>query len=177
MNKKKKKQKLSGAEKKAETIRKRQEPLKRKLIEMLEEVPNLGAALSRIGINRSTFCRWREDDPNFSIEVRHATERAVEHTADLVEISLLNSAREGKVPAQKYFLRNNHPRYMPPAKWEEQRANPLTEERKKQIVRAMKAWSEVDPNEDERDEDYDGSEDDFYGPSDPYDEDGNLIKK
>ncbi len=166
-----------GAEKKADTIRKRQDILKQKLLEILEEAPNLGAALSRIGINRSTFSRWREDDPNFSLDVNHAVERAIEHTADNVELALLSSVREGKVPAQKYYLHHNHPRYMP-KRFEEQQANPLTEERKQQIYRAMKAWDDSRGDyEDERDEDYDGSDSDVYNPSDsPYDKDGNLIK-
>lgn len=167
-----------GSEKKADTIRKRQDLLKQKLLEILEEAPNLGAALSRVGINRSTFGRWRDDDPNFSINVNHAIERAIEHTADNVELALLASARDGEVAAQKYYLNNNHPRYMP-RRWEEQKANPLTEERKQQIYRAMKAWDDSrNDYEDERDEDYDGNENDSSDSSDSlYDEDGNLIKK
>lgn len=177
MAKKERKTKLSGAEKKAETIRQRQDMLKQKLLEILEEAPNLGAALARIGINRSTFSRWREDDPNFSLDANHAMERAIDHTADNVELALLSSARNGNVHAQKYFLNHNHQKYMP-KQWMEQVANPLTEERKEQIYRAMKAWDDShDDYEDERDEDYDGSDSDVYRPSDdPYDEDGNLKK-
>jgi hypothetical protein len=175
MPKKARKTKLSGAEKKADTIRQRQDLLKRKLLEILEEAPNLGAALSRVGINRSTFSRWREDDPNFSLDANQAIERAIDHTADNVELALLASARDGKVPAQKYYLHNNHPRYMP-KRWEEQVANPLTEERKQQIYTAMKAWDDAHKDyADEREEDYDGSGDDVYHPSgSPYDENGNL---
>lgn len=178
MSKSTRKKKLTGAEKKAESIRERQNLLKRKLLEILEEAPNLGAALSRVGINRSTFSRWREDDPNFSLDANQAIERAIDHTADNVELALLSSARDGKVPAQKYYLHHNHPRYMP-KRWEEQQANPLTEERKQQIYRAMKAWDDSRRDyEDERDEDYDGSDSDIYRPSDdPYDEDGNLKKR
>jgi len=175
MKKKVEKKKPRGAEKKAETIKQRQDFLKHKLLEILEEAPNLGAALSRVGINRSTFSRWREDDPNFSLDVNHAIERAIDHTADNVELALLASARDGKVPAQKYYLSHNHPRYMP-KQWEEQVENPLTEERKEQIYRAMKAWDSRD-DEDWQDSDYEiPKEEEGDDDNSPYDENGYLKK-
>lgn len=141
-----------GAEKKAETIRKRLEQDKEHLLGILRESPNLGVALSRTGIHRSTFNRWREDDPNFSIDARDALEEGIDKTADVVETSLISKAREGSVPAQKYYLHNNHSRYMPPHK-AESIENPLTEERKKEIADAMRAWS-MPERGDERLEDY-----------------------
>jgi len=56
--------------------------------------------------------------------------------------------------------------------------NPLTEERKEQIYRAMKAWDDsAKEYEDEQDGDYDPPPDDLFRPSgSSYDEDGNLIK-
>lgn len=175
MPKKARKTKLSGSEKKAETIRERQDLLKRKLLEILEEAPNLGAALSRVGINRSTFSRWREDDPNFSIEVNHAIERAIDHTADNVELALLSSARDGKVPAQKYYLHHNHPRYMP-KRYEAPEANPLTPERIAQIEFAMRAWDSRD-DEDYQDSDYEVPKEESEDDDSPYDEHGYLKKK
>ncbi len=174
MPKKARKTKLSGAEKKAETIRERQDLLKRKILEILEEAPNLGAALSRVGINRSTFSRWREDDPNFSIEVNHAIERAIDHTADNVELALLSSARDGKVPAQKYYLHHNHPRYMP-KRYETPEANPLTPERIAQIEFAMRAWDSKD-DEDWQDSDYEVPKEESNDDDSPYDDRGNLKK-
>jgi hypothetical protein len=144
-----------GAQKKAETIRKRQEAQKKKIIEYLEESPNLGVALARVGINRSTFSRWREDDPNFSLEARQAAERGIEHTADKVELSLLNSAREGNVQAQKYYLGSNHPTYMTyQGQSVQMQRDELTDERKRQIEIACRAWDNKD-FPDERPEDYD----------------------
>lgn len=141
-----------GAEKKAETIRKRQERDKEHLLGILRESPNLGVALSRVGINRSTFNRWRDADPNFSLDARCALEEGIDKTVDVVETSLISKARDGSFPAQKFYLQNNHERYMPPHK-AEPIENPLTEERKKEIADAMRAWS-VPETGDERLEDY-----------------------
>lgn len=153
MKKKSNKKQLTGAKKKEKTIKERQDLLKRKLIEILEKSPNLGIALERIGINRSTLSRWRDNDPNFSIELLRATEMGIESTADSVEISLLNSAKNGDVSAQKLYLTNNHQRYM---KDRQVTANDgsLSEERKREIDRCTEIWDEFDPDEDERDEDY-----------------------
>ena len=165
-----------GAKKKADTIKKRQDLQKKKLLEFVEDSPNIGVALSRIGINRSTLGRWRDDDQNFSIELNHAMERGIEKTADNVELSLIASARDGKVPAQKYYLNNNHPRYMR-SRFEEPEENPLTEERKEQIYRAVKAWSSYDHG-DERYEDYELSDNDKGTVRAPieYDDEGNMIR-
>jgi hypothetical protein len=172
-----------GEKKKADTIKKRQDAQKMKLLELLEESPNIGVALSRIGINRSTYSRWRTEDAVFTVESNKAIERGVEKTADLVEASLLNSARDGNVQAQKYYLDNNHKRYRAKKYGELQQEDVLTEERKAQIYRAAKAWSYVDPDEDELDSDYEFVHEDENS-SEPtqkkakpeYDENGYLIK-
>jgi hypothetical protein len=144
-----------GEQKKADTIRKRQDTQKMKLLEILEESPNIGTALSRIGINRSTYSRWRTSDSVFTMEADKAIERGIEKTADLVEMALLNVARDGNVQAQKYYLGNNHKRYRT-NRYGEPEVEGLSEERKMQITAALKAWSEgsYDDYADERDSDY-----------------------
>ncbi|NQV89233.1 MAG: hypothetical protein HQ488_02835, partial [Parcubacteria group bacterium] len=139
--------------KKAETISKRQEKQKTTLIEFLQESPNIGTALSKVGINRSTYSRWRSSDPVFTTEADHAIEQGIAKTADVVEIALLNKARDGDVRAQKYYLDNNHDRYKPRHLNDAFNEHVLTEERKKQIADAMRNWS-MPTEGDERDEDY-----------------------
>lgn len=142
-----------GAKKKAETIEKRQSAQKIKLLEYLEEAPNIGAALSRIGINRSTYSRWRADDELFTMKADKAIIYGIEKTADNVELALLGKARDGSVQAQKYYLSNNHNRYRV-ERWGVSDSEPiLTEEMKKRIADTMKVWT-LKETGDERDEDY-----------------------
>lgn len=142
-----------GAKKKAETIEKRQSAQKIKLLEYLEEAPNIGAALSRIGINRSTYSRWRADDEVFAMEADKAIERGIEKTADNVELALLAKARDGSVQAQKYYLSNNHKRYRMNNWNSSESESVLTEEMKKQIADTARVWSAIEQG-DERVEDY-----------------------
>ncbi|XKT74753.1 MAG: hypothetical protein ACJKTH_01550 [Patescibacteria group bacterium UBA2163] len=134
-----------GAKKKADTIKKRQDAQKKQLIELLEKSPNVGYALSRVGINRSTWSRWRHEDIQFRIDSNYALEFGVASTADLVEGSMLDNAQKGSVPAQKFYLIHNHERYRPAQNIPEE--NPLTEERKKEIGDALKAWEAQDPED------------------------------
>lgn len=156
--------KLKGKEKKAETIRQNQKAKKKKLLEILEESSNIGAALARVGIDRSTYSRWRANDQKFSLDASNAIAEGIERTADNVELSLLNGARNGDVRAQKYYLDHNHERY----KRSEDRVpdNPLTEKRKAEIANCMMAWSrpaypaDSDERRDDYESGYDGHEDD-----------------
>ncbi|MBI2473942.1 hypothetical protein HYV70_05325 [Candidatus Uhrbacteria bacterium] len=147
-----------GAKKKAETIEKRQSAQKTKLLEYLEEAPNIGAALSRIGINRSTYSRWRADDEVFTIEADEAIGRGIEKTADNVELALLGKARDGSVQAQKYYLSNNHKRYRENNKGLSESESVLTEEMMKQMANAA-GIDHVIEEEDERNEDYESEHD------------------
>ena len=139
------KRKPRGAEKKAETIRLRQEAQKKKLIEILRESPNISSALNRVGIDRSTFSRWKAEDYEFSAKARHAVSEGIERTADNVELSLLNNARNGDVRSQKFYLEHNHERYKPQKDISERDGDCLlTNERLEKIKDMMIAWR--DPN-------------------------------
>jgi len=147
-----------GVKKKAETIEKRQSAQKTKLLEYLEEAPNIGVALSRVDINRSTYSRWRADDEVFAMKADKAIERGIEKTADNVELALLGKARDGSVQAQKYYLSNNHKRYRENNKGLSESESVLTEEMMKQIANAA-GIDHVIEEEDERNEDYESEHD------------------
>lgn len=130
-----------GAKKMAKTIRERQKTEKQQLLEALEESPNLGQALTRVGINRSTYYRWRQDDQVFALNADNAMWNGREKTADMVEMSLLGKARDGSVQAQKIYLEHNHPRYKRYGLFDtEETDGKLSLERQEQIAKAMKNW-------------------------------------
>jgi len=142
-----------GSKKRQKTIQKRQDPQKQKLIALLQDSANIGVALKRVGIDRSTYSRWRASDSEFARNVDEAIELGIENTADLVETCLLSKARDGDVQAQKYYLTNNHERYRED-KWRRQeKKNVLTEKMKEDIARTTFAWA-YPSGSDELDEDY-----------------------
>lgn len=130
-----------GADKMAASIKKRQDKEMTLLLQALEESPNLGQALARVGINRSTYYRWRQCDEVFLKNADDAIRRGIEKTADMVESSMLNSARDGNVQAQKYYLEHNHPRYKKRTLLDLLESDGrLTPEREQQIAEAMRNW-------------------------------------
>jgi len=131
-----------GAKKRAKTIRKRQDTEKKRLLAVLEESPNLGHALTRVGIDRSTFWRWKQDDPIFALNADNAMWNGREKTADMVELSLLNEAKNGEVKAQKLYLEHNHPRYIRHGWFDvPETQKGLSPERQVEITKALKNWT------------------------------------
>lgn len=98
--------------KKAETIRKRQQKEKKKLLEEFEHNYNISAVCARAKIHRSKFYRWYDEDSTFKKAVDKAREKGQSFVSDGVEARLLNLAKEGNMPAVKFFLQHNSPKYM-----------------------------------------------------------------
>ena len=150
--------KKTAAEKRAETIEKRQQKLKDKIVEKLERNPVIYAALSQCGTDKSTYYRWMESDGEFRLKANTAIEEGRAFVNDMIESVLVKKAKEGQVSAITFWLRNNHAQYNENIKnvynLHLQQDMKLSDERVAEISTAVKAWNNPDPNEDERDEDY-----------------------
>ncbi len=85
---------------------------KKKFLEVLEETANISIASKRAGISRAHIYRWRDGDSRFDREMGKALGRGRDNKNDLMEGNLLVMAQKGSFPATKYYLDNNHPRYM-----------------------------------------------------------------
>lgn len=144
-------------DKKAETIKKRQDALKKKFINTLEQQPVIQTAVAIAGIDRSTYYRWRDEDPEFREKTEGAKEQGIEFTNDMMESLLIKQAREGKVTPIIFWLKNHHPDYSEKKFFNHEhhirQDDVLTDERKKEIAMCISNWSQP-VNEDERDEDY-----------------------
>lgn len=167
-------------------VQKRQEENKAKFITRLRETPIIQVAAAQVGIHRDTYYEWRSNDRKFKEDCLDALKLGDEFVNDMMESLLIKSAKEGKITAMIFWLKNHHPQYNDKRYHEHEhyfRNEVLTDERKEQIYLAMKAWDSRDPDEDERDEDYEIQKDeegniiDLTTPKKPrYDDDGNLIR-
>lgn len=156
---------------------------KEEFLKKLEDMPIIQVVASQIGIHRSTYYRWCEEDPDFRDRADKALKSGEYFISDMMESLLIKEAKAGKITPMIFWLKHHSPKYMEIRRYEhfhrhEFEENPLTEERKEQIYQTMKAWDDAHKDyEDERPEDYDGSGDDIYRPKvSPYDENGDLIK-
>lgn len=143
-----------------EKVTERRDVNKEKFLEKLEDMPIVQVAASQAGVHRSTYYRWYDDDFDFREKADKALTAGLGFVNDMMESLLIKSAKEGKMPAISFWLKSRHPAYMEVRRHQhahrhafDQPPSPLTEERKKEIARAVQAWSQPDDG-DERDSDY-----------------------
>jgi len=84
---------------------------KKKLLIKLTKLPIVEAACKQAGIPRSTYYRWRKDDPNFA----SACDEAIEHSSDLIndmaESQLISAIKDKSMPAITFWLKHHHKAY------------------------------------------------------------------
>ena len=84
---------------------------KKKVLELLEENPNLLRACKKTGIARSTLYRWMESDSFFRDAVRDAQEIGQDTMNDYIESKLIENARNGIPRSIEFYLRHNNTKY------------------------------------------------------------------
>jgi len=144
-------------ESKEETIEKRKEFQKKKFLEKLKETPVIQVAAAKTGIDRSTYYRWIKEDQRFRVEAKDALEKGIDFINDMMESILIKNAKDDKLTAVIFWLKNHSPQYNDKRYYEHEhhirQDEVLTDERKAEIALVMKKWSRPS-DEDERDEDY-----------------------
>jgi len=132
---------------------------KEKLLLKFREMPIIQVAVSQVGITRMTYYRWCDADREFTKEAEKAREEGVLYMNDMMESLLIKKAKEGNLTAVNTWLKTYHKMYADPSHFEYIREemkkdDPLSPEQIKRIAKCTMAWDHVDPDEDERDEDY-----------------------
>ncbi len=95
------------------TIEKRQEENKSKLIELLQKTPIVQVVCEKSGVSRATYYRWRTEDKNFKEESDKALKEGIEIINDMAESQLLSSIRDKNMTAIIFWLKNHHQAYIP----------------------------------------------------------------
>jgi|GEM_PF-3238120 len=158
------KKKLEKSKKVAtkKVVRRRDEN-KEKFLKTLEEMPIVQVAAARTGVHRSTYYRWYAEDPDFKDRADKALQQGKYFVNDMMESLLIKMAKQEKLGAIIFWLKNNHPSYMEIRKYEHYHRHEiedksvLTPERMAEIEQVMRAWDKA-YEEDYNDSDYDISD-------------------
>jgi hypothetical protein len=86
--------------------------LAKKIIEGLEEVPNVRHIFKKLGIHRSTYYRWVSSHPEFREKVTIALHMGNDNINDLAKGNVIREIKEGDMGASKYWLSNRDPQFM-----------------------------------------------------------------
>lgn len=107
----KKKARSPTKKKSSKTIKTRVATDKKKVLEIAETVPFLGAVANKTGVSRATIYRWANKDGGFADRLRAARVLGRENVNDMAESGLVKMIQKESLPATRFWLENNHDRY------------------------------------------------------------------
>ncbi len=82
---------------------------KKKLLEALKENHIVLAACRKTGIGKSSYYRFRKDDPKFAKKADEAIREGVALVNDAAEGTIVGAIKERSVDAAKFWLKHRHP--------------------------------------------------------------------
>lgn len=82
-----------------------------RLFKELSKHGNIGMACKAVGIGRSTFYKWRNDDPDFAKSCDEAVRYGKEEIGDFTQGKLFQQIEKGDMQAIKFELERRHPEY------------------------------------------------------------------
>jgi hypothetical protein len=88
---------------------------KNKLLAELSENPSVTRACKKLGIDRSTYYRWRDEEPRFKADTTVAIERGRDRMSDFAETKLFENVSNNNQQAIAFVLRHNSKQYHPHA--------------------------------------------------------------
>jgi len=92
-------------------ITKRQAKEKGVLIDQLKKLPIIQIACEKTGIGRTTYYRWKKEDPDFAFDSEDAIQTGRNLINDMAESQLLSEIKEKNMTAIIFWLKHNHPIY------------------------------------------------------------------
>lgn len=93
------------------TIQKRIKKDQELIIEQLKRTPIVQAAVEKVGVARSTFYRWKKEDPAFARQADEALDEGIRLMSDFAESKILSAIQDGNLTAAMYWLNHRHIAY------------------------------------------------------------------
>jgi hypothetical protein len=138
-------------------MRNTQEMLKEKFIQELTINPFIETACRKLRVSRATIYRWLKDDYSFKRDVDEAITVSNGSINDLAKSKLVEAIKNNDSGMIKYHLSRRHEEYMDKKDATTENKYILTPEKKEEINRKVKLWTDTLLKDDEDDEDVDDS--------------------
>jgi len=87
--------------------------IKKLLLEQLKKTPIIQIAVEKVGVGKSSFYRWKEEDKEFAKAVDEALIEGESLINDLSETQLINLIREKNFQAIRMWLQVHSKKYNP----------------------------------------------------------------
>ncbi|MEX2563845.1 MAG: hypothetical protein WD312_01890 [Candidatus Paceibacterota bacterium] len=86
---------------------------KSKLLQILAETPIVSFACKKIGLDRTTYYRWRKDDKDFRDQTDAILEIGRQNINDMAESAVIKGIKNENARLIIFWLQYNNPRYKP----------------------------------------------------------------
>lgn len=94
-----------------QAIEKRIDKNQELLLVQLKKTPIVQVVCEKVGVGRTTYYRWRRDDPEFAKLADQAIEEGASLVNDMAESQLMGAIRDGNMTAIIFWLKHHHPQY------------------------------------------------------------------
>jgi len=84
---------------------------KKLVVEKLKVSPIVQIACKKVGISRSTYYRWKKDDPKFAQKANKTLREGTELISDMAESQLINQIRNGNMTGLIFWLKHHREAY------------------------------------------------------------------
>lgn len=114
---------------------------KQLILEQLKKTPIIQVATEKVGIARSSFYRWKLQDPAFAVAVDEAIDQGVSLMNEYAESMLISAIKDQNLTAVFYWLNHRHPAYETRVKVDariKHQTDELTPEQAALVERALK---------------------------------------
>lgn len=88
------------------------EEITKKILKELEDHPNIRRAVKKVGIDHSTYYRWRDSHKEFREKTNKSLSIGTAIGTEILEGVLFNKAQQGDFASIKHWLAHNSKKYM-----------------------------------------------------------------
>lgn len=81
------------------------------IIEQLKKIPVVQVVCEKVGVSRSTYYRWRDNDKDFAKKSNRAIEEGNEMINDLAESQLISAIKDRNMTSIIFWLKRRHPAF------------------------------------------------------------------
>lgn len=100
-----------GSNKYSSASEHKQAKQKEMILDQLRKTPVIQIVCEKLGISRSTYYRWRQEDKQFAKDCDSALEDGCLLVNDLAESQLMGAIRDQNITAIIFWLRSHHDKY------------------------------------------------------------------
>lgn len=123
---------------------------KKRFLEALRDNHIVLAACRKVDVSKTSYYRWRQEDPEFAKAADEAIAEGIELVNDAAESNIITAIKNKDKEASKFWLKSRHPAYAAKVRIESaQPEAPLTPEEDAKMLEGVAAWRSMQEQDDD----------------------------